>query len=73
MPNLPVDFNIEIKADVTKPVNDITAAIVSAANFIEEYWVHRLKRWEELCANQIQYWRAKNIERLKDKWLAMRI
>ncbi len=73
MSNLPVDLNIKLEADVTKPVNDITATIVSAANFVGRVLGAPIEAMGGIVSDQIQFWRAQNIERLRDKWLAMRI
>lgn len=72
MSNLPVHLNIELKANLTKPIDEVTSAVVDAANFIGRVLGTPVEALGGIAGDQIQYWRAKNLERLKDKWLAMR-
>lgn len=64
-----VSPEIEIKADVTKPIEQITDTTVGAANFIGKVLGAPIEVAGAIVSDQLKHWRAANLERLHAKWL----
>jgi hypothetical protein len=65
-PNGPV--KVDLKADLTKPIVDLSNLVVRASGFVGKLMGPPLSTIGGTLDDQFRYWRALNIERLREKW-----
>jgi hypothetical protein len=70
---LPIKVNVDVKADVTKPIEETASAIVRASEFLGRLFGPALETGSAIINDQFKHWRAANIERLRRKWLDRRM
>lgn len=71
-PHMPVDISLKVTADATKPLQDITTTATNAAAFAGQVLGTPIEMAGGIVSDQIRYWRAVNLERLRSKWLQRR-